>query len=354
MQPARIARKLPEHARYSVGIIGTGRNLLSAGWQMSEQLCRRRVMPEQFFLVNRTRRHAETLKEYLAVVAQQQEQAPPPITVCNLDELVEAQPTVTLVAVDGTPPARLEEHQRETGKLATSWRELVATGKMNRDDVLAYNGDAIRGIAQSVAARKKYSGNFLIYTNPVDVVTYLFLKESGLDQSQVAGFNEGDSMRFRRVLLDGVKEGQALVDISDIDAFVLGPHNEYVVPIFSHISIMGYGFMSFASRRPSLQLDALQKKTVGEAQRWMELLGSTSPELSGTAARVIDCWARRDEKYQPTLSVQTETLYGTQCMGQRVSLRNGRAEAVDIALDKSETEQLDRAARLLAYQISRL
>lgn len=358
MQPAYAVEE-EVHAPYSVGIIGTGRNLLSAGWQIGDQLCRRRAPPEQFFLVNRTRRHAEALKQYLELVAQQAEQVPPHITVCNLDQLVEAQPTVTLIAVDGTPATRLEEYSRETGAPAASWRDLVAAGVMNRNEVVVYNGEAMQLIARTVAARKRhhgkeYQGNFLIYSNPVDIVTHLFLKESGLDPAQVAGFNEGDSVRFRRMLLAAVQEGQPLVEVGDINAFVLGPHNEQVVPIFSHVSIMGYGFMSFASRRLSLQLEELQKKTVGEARRWMELLGSTSPELAGTAARVIEYWARGKEGYEPTLSTHCTTPYGAMCMGQRVSFRTGRIQPVELVLDRSEKEQLDDAARGVAAQLTRI
>ncbi len=335
------------HDLYTVGIIGTGKSLVSAGWQIAEQLCRRDALIEAFFLVNRTPQSAYALKEYIELVAPQTKMpVPPRVRVGTLDKLLEYEPTVTVIALEAFPPEKVRAH---TAGTATSWRDLARESVVRRETFFAYNAPAIKEIAAACARKKGYGGNFLVYTNPVDVLTYLFLRESALDPSQVAGFNEGDSARFCRVLLAAAQEGQPLVELRDIGAFVLGPHNELVVPVFSQATIGGYGLLSFVGRSPLFRLEKLHEKTVGEAQRWFELLGSTSPELAWTCARVIDAWAQRDAQYQPTLSA-----YGNgMCIGQRVSLTAG-LKPVSVVLDRSEQEQLDEAKHILYAQCSRL
>lgn len=313
---------------YSVGIIGTGRNPLSVGWKVAEELCRS-SRAEQIFLANRTKEHAGALKEYLHLMMSQQPAHQREVTACSVEELVEAEPDVTLIALDATARA-----------YGASWRERVNEGGAKRKDFLAANLPEIVDCARAFRpAAQRCSGAVLVATNPVDILTYVFLRESGLDAAQVAGFNEGDRERFRRVLYEEFREGQPLLEMSDIDAWVLGSHDDYVVPVFSQAVIAGSRWDECVRRKPSLSYSygALRQQLINEADRWMGLLGTTSPELAACMARTVEAIAQ-GTAYQPTLSLCTIYRGEPLCIGQRADVRNGMRPVL-MELDRGEQEQ---------------
>lgn len=74
----------------------------------------------------------------------------------------------------------------------------VSAGKIiaNRADLLPYNVPIIKEISKKI---KKYGSDaqVVVVTNPVDVITYCILKESGLLQENVIGMGSSlDSDRF--------------------------------------------------------------------------------------------------------------------------------------------------------------
>lgn len=324
---------------YSVGIIGTGRNPLSVGWKVAEELCRSRGA-NHIFLANRNSTHAGALKEYLHLMMSQQ---PAPqernITVCSVDDLVEEEPDVTLIALDATARA-----------YGASWRERVNEGGAKREDFLAANLPEIVDCARAFQpAARRYSGAVLVATNPVDILTYVFLRESGLDAAQVAGFNEGDRERFRRVLLEEFREGQPLLEMDDIEAWVLGSHDDYVVPVFSQAVIAGSTWDECVQRKGSLSRGALHERLIKEANRWMGLLGTTSPELAACMARTVEAIAQ-GTAYQPTLSLRTSYRGTPLCIGQRADVRKGM-RPVPMELDEVEQEGYQLAQQRVSYQL---
>src|SRR3989337_1136609 len=70
----------------------------------------------------------------------------------------------------------------------------------------------------------------LIISNPVDVLTYLFLKESGLPRERVMGMASSlDSSRFRYLIARELDTNQSEIK----NALVLGEHGDSMVQIFS-------------------------------------------------------------------------------------------------------------------------
>ncbi len=97
---------------------------------------------------------------------------------------------------------------------------------MTRDDLLAINGTIIRSVVeQAVAASPE--AVLLCVTNPLDVMTYLAWRVSGLPASRVLGMGGVlDSARFAYFIARAT--GAA---ISDIDAIVVGAHGDTMVPL---------------------------------------------------------------------------------------------------------------------------
>lgn len=97
---------------------------------------------------------------------------------------------------------------------------------MTRDDLLAVNGDIMRSVI-SQAAEASPDAVFLCVTNPLDIMTYLAWRVSGLPSSRVLGMGGVlDSARFAYFIARATG-----APISDIDAVVVGAHGDTMVPL---------------------------------------------------------------------------------------------------------------------------
>ncbi|PGZ06127.1 L-lactate dehydrogenase, partial [Bacillus cereus] len=86
----------------------------------------------------------------------------------------------------------------------------------------------VRGIMDS-----GFDGIFLIATNPVDILTYVTWKESGLPKERVIGSGTTlDSARFRYMLGDYLD-----VDPRNVHAYIVGEHGDTELPVWSHATV---------------------------------------------------------------------------------------------------------------------
>ena len=94
-----------------------------------------------------------------------------------------------------------------------------------RADLLSAN---LPAISQWSRHLKKFEGNLITVTNPMDINNYILWKYSGLEKNRCIGFGgQLDSARFGIELKN--------INISD-PAWILGEHGEHQVPIFSSFS----------------------------------------------------------------------------------------------------------------------
>ncbi len=110
-----------------------------------------------------------------------------------------------------------------------------------RLDLLAKNAAVFRSIIPQVV---KYNPNgiILITTNPVDILTYISLKESNLPPAKVFGSGTIlDTSRFRFLL------GQYYrVDPRSVHAYIVGEHGDSEIPLLSMANIGGVRLQEFA------------------------------------------------------------------------------------------------------------
>jgi L-lactate dehydrogenase len=123
---------------------------------------------------------------------------------------------------------------------------VIAAGASQRPgetrlDLLARNVEIFRGIVPEVV-RHNPNGIILIATNPVDILTYISLKESRLSPSKVIGSGTIlDTSRFRFLL------GQYYdVDARSVHAYIVGEHGDSEIPVWSLANIGGVRLQEFA------------------------------------------------------------------------------------------------------------
>lgn len=105
---------------------------------------------------------------------------------------------------------------------------------MTRIDLMNINAKVVRSVVKEVA---HYAPNckLMIVTNPVDVMTFLARKESGLPPNHIFGMgNILDTLRFRSYIAQELG-----VSREDTHGLVIGEHGESMVPLIEYASISG-------------------------------------------------------------------------------------------------------------------
>jgi malate dehydrogenase len=105
---------------------------------------------------------------------------------------------------------------------------------MSRDDLMLINGKIVLSVAKQAIA---YSPDaiFIVVTNPLDQMTYLTWRATGLPIQQVMGMaGVLDSARFQAFI--AMELG---VSTSDIHATVLGSHGDLMVPLPRYSTMNG-------------------------------------------------------------------------------------------------------------------
>ena len=117
---------------------------------------------------------------------------------------------------------------------------IVVTAGANRKpgetrlDLAKKNTSIARGITESIM--EHYNGGvILVVANPVDILTYMITKWSGLPKGMVLGTGTSlDTVRFRSLLAS--KTG---IDVANIHGYIIGEHGDSQVPAWSNTHIAG-------------------------------------------------------------------------------------------------------------------
>jgi malate dehydrogenase len=105
---------------------------------------------------------------------------------------------------------------------------------MSRDDLLMKNAEIVGSCAEQ-AVKKSPNAIFILVSNPLDVMTYVAMKKTGLPRERVIGMaGVLDSARFRSFIAMELN-----VSVEDVTAFVLGGHGDSMVPLPRYSTVAG-------------------------------------------------------------------------------------------------------------------
>jgi len=202
----------------------------------------------------------------------------------------------------------------------------------------------IKEIAQKI---KRYcsSAIVLMVSNPLDVLTYFFQKESCLPRFKVIGIASSlDTSRFRYYISETLSVPQSSIS----NALVLGEHGDSMVPVFSSVTVGGNPLFSMIDSRESITEDV--------RNYWKKLRNFKSRSQFGIAKNtfdVIDSISHKKEISIPA-SVVLECEYGENdvAMGVPVKIdQNGITEIQKVKLDDTESSSLKKSSEKIKKYI---
>jgi len=223
----------------------------------------------------------------------------------------------------------------------------VGAGKIvtDRFDLMPYTVPIIRDMSKKI---EKYAGNakIVVVTNPVDVITYCILQETGISSKNVIGMGSSlDSDRFRYLLSKVLHTDQ-----SKIESLVLGEHGNSMVPIFSQVKFNGKPVNLNKSQTTSITNDV--------RNYWKPLTDLKGASVFGAARHSYDIVRAivKNEQLRIPASVMVQGEYDISdiCIGVPVSIDATGASIEKIDIDKNELDSLKISEDVIKNNIKKI
>jgi len=211
---------------------------------------------------------------------------------------------------------------------------------MTREELIGVNADIVKGVVQNCL---KYSPNaiFVIISNPMDTMTYLTLKVTGLPKNRVIGMGGAlDSSRFKFYLSKALN-----VNHAEIEGNVIGGHGDTTMIPLKRLAT--YNGTPVSSLLDAATLDKVVADTMVGGATLTGLLGTSAWYAPGACgAYVVDSIVNDYKRMIPSC-VSLEGEYGQNdiCIGVPAIIgRNGVEKILDIQLNAEEKELFAKSA----------
>lgn len=211
---------------------------------------------------------------------------------------------------------------------------------MTREELIGTNAGIVRNVCENIL---KYSPNaiFIIISNPMDTMTYLALKATGLPKNRIIGMGGTlDSARFKYQLSQRLGCSPA-----DLNAVVVGGHGDTtMIPLIRFATWNSVPVTQFLSTEEQEQI---VKDTMVGGATLTKLIGTSAWYAPGAAGAALVESIVRDEKKLFTCCVELNGEYGQSdiCLGVPVVIgKNGWEKIVDFGLNVDEQALFNKSA----------
>ncbi|MDR9402407.1 MAG: L-lactate dehydrogenase [Halothece sp. Uz-M2-17] len=219
----------------------------------------------------------------------------------------------------------------------------------SRLDLVSRNVEIFRSLIPDVV-RYAPQAIILIVTNPVDVMTYVSQKLSGLPPSQVLGSGTVlDTARFRSLLAQNFQ-----LDPRSVHAYIIGEHGDSEVPVWSTLNISGMPVFEGETRPEDLA--NIFEEVKNAAYEIIQRKGATSYAIGLGVTQIVQAILRNQNRIL-TVSTLIEDFVGIKdiCLSlPAVTNAQGVSRIVNLPLSNQEQKQLKDSAQVLRKIIDQL
>ncbi|HWJ79350.1 MAG TPA: L-lactate dehydrogenase [Niallia sp.] len=221
-----------------------------------------------------------------------------------------------------------------------------------RLDLLAKNTAIFKTIVKEIS-ESGFNGIYLIATNPVDILTYVVWKESGLPKERVIGSGTTlDSARFRYMLGDYFN-----VDTRNIHAAIIGEHGDTELPVWSSTTIGLENVETLLKKNETYtqqDLDDIFVNVRDAAYHIIERKGATYYGIGMSLVRITKAILGNENSILP-VSAYLDGEYGEKDVYIGVPAiinRQGIREVIELNLNEKEKEQFKHSVTVLKETMS--
>ena len=211
---------------------------------------------------------------------------------------------------------------------------------LTREELIGVNAGIVKSVTESIL---KYSPNAIILcvSNPMDTMTYLIHKTSGLPKNRIIGMGGAlDSARFKYFLSLGLG-----ASATEVEGIVIGGHGDTtMIPLTRYAAYRG---IPASTLLPAEQLEKVAADTMVGGATLTKLLGTSAWMAPGAASAQVVAAVLGDTKQMISCSALVEGEYGQSdlCIGVPCILgRNGIEKIVEFDLNDKEKELFEASA----------
>lgn len=217
-----------------------------------------------------------------------------------------------------------------------------------RLDLVHKNVAIFKAIIQEISSRD-FQGIILVVANPVDILTQVAQKLSGLPENRVIGSGTVlDSARLKYSLSEHLG-----VDSRSVHAFIIGEHGDSEIAVWSSASISGVPLDDFCEMRGHFHHDEaedkIEEKVRNFAYEIIERKNATYFGVAMAVKRICEVIVR-DEKSILPVSTMMHGEYGIEDVVLSMPCilgKDGIETKVPISLSEEEIAELQKSAGVL-------
>lgn len=211
---------------------------------------------------------------------------------------------------------------------------------MSRDDLLNTNAKIIRDVVTQIL---KYSPNAILITvtNPLDVMTYLAWKISGLEHQRVFGMaGVLDSARYAAFIAEAVP-----CSIKDVRAMVLGGHGDTMVPVPQYSTVNGIPITQLLPEEKIAQINDRTRNGGAEIVKLLKT-GSAYYAPSASVVAMVEAVLLDSKRVLPCCACLTGQygLENVYCGVPVVLGRNGVERIIELDINEMDLDLLKDSA----------
>ncbi|MBZ4646257.1 MAG: ldh [Clostridia bacterium] len=223
-----------------------------------------------------------------------------------------------------------------------------------RIDLVKKNTEIFKSIVPEII---KYCEDsiLLIVTNPIDILTYVTLRISGLSPKKVIGSGTVlDTSRFKFLLSQHTG-----VDARNIHAYILGEHGDTEVAAWSLTNIAGMTmeeFCNYCAKCEGYSKQETYENVKNAAYKIIEKKGATYYAVALAVRRIVEC-ILRDERSILTVSSLMTGQYGINdvCLSlPTIVNEKGIDRILEVPLADEEVQLLRKSASALKDVIKQI
>ena len=219
---------------------------------------------------------------------------------------------------------------------------------MTRIDLMNNNAKVIRSVMREVA-RYAPDCKLMIVTNPVDVMTYIARKESGLPSNHIFGMgNILDTLRFRSYIAQELN-----VSREDTHALVIGEHGDFMVPLVEYACVSGIPITRLLTKE---QIEKIVQQTINSGADVIKLKGSTIYAPAAVIAMMADAVIKGRNRVM-SVSTCPSGEYGCSnySIGVPVVLgKNGVEKIIELELSPESKQRFEKSVETIKNAIAQL
>jgi len=211
---------------------------------------------------------------------------------------------------------------------------------MTREELIGINAGIVQFVSSSIL---EHSPNTIIVvvSNPMDTMTYLTLKATGLPKNRVIGMGGAlDSSRFKTYLSLALDK-----PANDIQGMVIGGHGDTTMIPLTRLA--SYNGTPVSQHLTDKAMEQVAASTMVAGATLTKLLGTSAWYAPGASVAYLVDSIVNDQKRMIPCSVMLEGEYQQEdlCIGVPCIIgKNGLESIVDVQLNEKEQDKFNQSA----------